>query len=204
LTALNSVSGDDNSSARETSGSPTPPPQSISIQNAIDEAPAAELKRLVQRLLADVPQARPLIESTLLRPLGNGESSSNGLKRKATEECKNCKQFYQIEDNQKGVCRYHPCKFLMIVTIYRLRDGDICLPSLFALPAEPEVDLESTTWEDHDPNVFGEPEDLTDDPTYEDGFIMSCCDKRPSEAGCVISRHKPNIDSQRPAQRVRR
>jgi hypothetical protein len=155
----------------------------------------------VQRLLSNVPEARALIEATLLRPLNNGESS--GLKRKATEECKNCKQFYQIEDNKKGVCRYHPCKFLNIAK-YKLRAGEICLPFFFALAAEPEVDDESDTWDDHDPRCHGEPEDLTDDPTYQDGYIMPCCDKRPYEDGCVISRHKPNVDLQGLAKRVRR
>jgi hypothetical protein len=77
----------------------------------------------MQRVLAEVPEARTLIEAVLLRPLGNGgggsgeSNSSTGLKRKATEECKNCKQFYQIEDNEKGVCKYHPCKFLMVAVV---------------------------------------------------------------------------------------
>jgi hypothetical protein len=94
--------------ARETSGSPTPPPQSITVQDAIEEAPATELKRLMQRVVADVPEARTLIEAALLRLLGNGSELTSGLKRKATEECKHCHEFYQIEDNKKGVCRYHP------------------------------------------------------------------------------------------------
>jgi hypothetical protein len=67
-----------------------------------------------------------------------------------------------------------------------------------------EVDDSDDFWADHDSNVGGDPEDLMDDPNYEDGFIMSCCDKRPYEPGCVISRHKPSFDSQGPAQRVRR
>jgi hypothetical protein len=74
----------------------------------------------MQRVLAEVPEARTLIEAVLLRPLGNGgggSESTGGLKRKATEECKNCKQFYQIEDNNKGACRYHPCKFLMVAVV---------------------------------------------------------------------------------------
>lgn len=97
----------------ETAGSPSPPPQSVSIQQAIEEAPATELKKLVRRLLADIPQTRPLIDAALLRPLDNSESSrSNGLKRKAIEECKNCHAHYQIEQNTNGVCRYHPYKSL--------------------------------------------------------------------------------------------
>jgi hypothetical protein len=157
----------------------------------------------MQRVLAEVPEARILIEAVLLRPLGNGgggSESTGGLKRKATEECKNCKQFYQIEDNNKGACRYHPCKFLN--GYHRC----LCIPPLapsilltsvllFALLAEPEVDDESATWEDHDPDCHGDPEDLMDDPTYEDGYIMGCCDKRMNASGCVVSRHKPKVDA---------
>jgi len=95
-TGLNVCSGEGNSTARETSGSPTPPPQSITVEDAIEEAPATELKRIMQRVLADVPQAHILVEAALLRPLGNGSESTGGLKRKAREECKNCKQFYQV------------------------------------------------------------------------------------------------------------
>ena len=103
-------SGDYNS-ARETSGSPTPPPQSITVKDAINGAPAAELKSLMQRLSANVPEARAFIEAAVLRPIdNNGESSASGLKRKAAEECKNCKEYYQIDDNTKKRCRYHPCK----------------------------------------------------------------------------------------------
>ena len=194
--------GDDNSTARETSGSPTPPPQPITVQDAIEEAPATELRRLMQRVLADLPEARTLIEAALLRPLadggGGGGESTTGLKRKATEECKNCKKKYQIEDNKKGVCRYHPCKFPMINHRYtppRVPPAFAYLTLFSPYLAEPEVDTDSTTWDDHDPNVFGEPEDLVDDSTYEDGFVVSCCDKRPYQSGCVVSRHKPKVDS---------
>jgi hypothetical protein len=69
----------------------------------------------MQRLSANVPEARVFIEATLLRPLDNNDngesSSSNGLKRKAMQECKNCKEYYQIDDNRKKRRRYHPGEF---------------------------------------------------------------------------------------------
>jgi hypothetical protein len=57
------------------------------------------------------------------------------------------------------------------------------------------VDDESGTWIDHDPDCHGDPLDLRlmSDPVYEDGYMVSCCDRRPYELGCVISRHKPKI-----------
>jgi hypothetical protein len=127
-------------SARGTSGSPTPPPQPINLRNAINEAPAAGLKMLMQRLSANISEARTFIEATLLRPLvdnNSGESSSSstgGLKRKATEECKNCGEFYQIDDNKKRICRYHPGKFLSRASIFEWHGWSSLLsdkPALF-------------------------------------------------------------------------
>ena len=85
---------------------PLPPLQSATIDEAIEDAPAAELKKLVRQLMADIPQVRPLIDAALLRPLGNG------LKRKAHETCVNCHEDYLVEQNPIGICRYHPCKSL--------------------------------------------------------------------------------------------
>lgn len=106
--------GDGDSEDRETSGSPSPPPQSVSIEQAIEEAPVAELRKLVQCLWKDVPQSRPLIDAALLRPLGEssegGGGGGGGLKRKATEVCENCNQVYRVEDNKHGTCVYHPSK----------------------------------------------------------------------------------------------
>ncbi|KAF2717534.1 hypothetical protein K431DRAFT_288492 [Polychaeton citri CBS 116435] len=165
---MSSSEDDVDSVDRETSGSPTPPPQSVSIQQAIEDAPPAELRRIVQNLWAGLPQARTVIDATLRRPLGN----SSSLKRKAFEECKNCHETYDVEENEMGVCRYHPL--------------------------EQEVDDESDVWADHDPDCHGDPSDpsLMEDPTYADGYIMSCCEKAPYQPGCVISRHKPNTNSQ--------
>lgn len=96
---------------RETSGSPTPPPQSASINQAIEDAPLAELKRLVQNLWADLPQSHTLIDAALRRPLGK----SRKLKRKAFETCKNCHETYDVGENEMGMCRYHPCEFMVVV-----------------------------------------------------------------------------------------
>ena len=63
----------------------------------------------MQRLSANVPEARTFIEAALLRPIdNNGESSSSGLKRKAAEECENCKEYYQIDDDTKKVADIIP------------------------------------------------------------------------------------------------
>jgi hypothetical protein len=87
----------------------------------------------MQRLSANVPEARAFIEAALLRPIdNNGESSSSGLKRKAAEECKNCKEYYQIDDNTKKRCRYHPCKLSPV--LFRFFDTSSHLLTLLSRP----------------------------------------------------------------------
>lgn len=62
---------------------------------------------------------------------------------------------------------------------------------------EKEVDYESEIWADHDPECHGDPQlpPIMEDPAYEDGYLMPCCEKRPYSLGCIISRHKPRCAS---------
>ena len=58
------------------------------------------------------------------------------------------------------------------------------------------MDSSSETWcGEHDYRVHGVPEELVDDPTWKDGFMVPCCYKKPYESGCVVSRHKPKVDT---------
>jgi hypothetical protein len=104
--------GDPDSSARETSGSPTPPPQNTTIFDAINTSPCVELKRLLWIIWTRYPSARTTIDNTLRRPM----DSSGTLKRKAFEKCKNCGEAYDVEDNDMGDCRYHPGKGRNIIS----------------------------------------------------------------------------------------
>ena len=60
-----------------------------------------------------------------------------------------------------------------------------------------EVDYESEIWADQDPGCHGDPQlpSIMEDPAYEDGYLMPCCEKRPCSIGCTISRHKPRCAS---------
>lgn len=57
---------------------------------------------------------------------------------------------------------------------------------------EKEVDDNSDTWADHDPDCHGDPydSDLMNDPTFEDGYMWSCCEKYGGEEGCKQTKHK--------------
>lgn len=98
--------GDPDSSGRETSGSPTPPPQSTVIFEAINTSPCVKLKQLLRTVWTAHPPARNTIDNTLRRSM----NSSGTLKRKAFEKCKNCDEAYDVDCNTMGACRYHPGK----------------------------------------------------------------------------------------------
>jgi hypothetical protein len=119
--------GDLDSSARETSGSPTPPPQNTSIFDVINTSPCAEVKRLLRTIWAKHPLARTTIDDTLRRPI----DKSGTLKRKAFEKCKNCGEAYDVEYNDMGDCRYHPGKgrnltsrsLALYLLVFRIKRG---------------------------------------------------------------------------------
>jgi hypothetical protein len=93
-----------------------------------------------------------------------------------------------------GECRYHRCKCLststdILTTAYTPR----------FLQVEQEVDDDSDVWDDHDPARHGDPLDpsLMEDPDYEDGYYMTCCNRRPYQPGCVVSRHKARAEAKK-------
>lgn len=67
------------------------------------------------------------------------------------------------------------------------------------------VDDASDTWCDHDDECHGDPysRDLMEDETFEDGYVMSCCKRRPYEGGCVVSRHQEMAEPAKRARSVR-
>lgn len=63
-----------------------------------------------------------------------------------------------------------------------------------------EVNDSDGFWDDHDPH-HGEPEDLEDEPGYDEGFQWSCCQEPIGAEGCVRSRHLPK-DAHKKKSRV--
>ncbi|KAF7882404.1 uncharacterized protein EAF02_005767 [Botrytis sinoallii] len=77
-------------------------------------------------------------------------------------ECENCGSDFNIEDNKKGDCFFHP--------------------------GERELDenyVEDYHWPDH-----GEPWKSVDDPEYADRFIWSFCEGYSDADACIFTRHK--------------
>ncbi|KAF7946199.1 hypothetical protein EAE96_009202 [Botrytis aclada] len=77
-------------------------------------------------------------------------------------ECENCGFDFDIEDNAKGDCFFHP--------------GERQLDENYR---------EDWLW----PN-YGEPWKSVDDPEYADRFFWTCCEGAADAEGCVDTRHK--------------
>lgn len=90
-------------SDQETEGSPTPPPEQVTVFGAIEDAPGPGLRKLVKNLWDHFADTRPTIDDNLRRPV----DKSPGMMRKALEYCRNCHEYYVVDLNAKGVCRYH-------------------------------------------------------------------------------------------------
>lgn len=59
----------------------------------------------------------------------------------------------------------------------------------------PELDDDSEVWAEFFDKSCGmpPPDSFMEDPDFEEGYRMSCCDRRLNEPGCVVSRHKPSL-----------
>lgn len=59
----------------------------------------------------------------------------------------------------------------------------------------PELDDDSEVWAECFDKSCGmpPPDSFMEDPDFEEGYRMSCCDRRLNEPGCVVSRHKPSL-----------
>lgn len=56
-------------SDQEIEGSPTPPPEEVTVSEAIEDAPGPELRKLVKRLWDRFTNTRSTIDDALRRPI---------------------------------------------------------------------------------------------------------------------------------------
>lgn len=88
---------------------PSPEPIEASLESAIDEAPAIEVRNLLKELVKTQSTTRDVVSQRLLVPIAGSES----LKRKAFEHCILCEKEYRVVDNTEGSCSYHTGKLGM-------------------------------------------------------------------------------------------
>lgn len=88
------------------SGSPTPEPEEISLEDAITNASLARVREVLTEVCLESEHARQIATERLLAPLADQQ----GKKRSLYETCKHCKAEYDVSANEKRDCVYHPGK----------------------------------------------------------------------------------------------
>jgi hypothetical protein len=106
------------------------------------------------------------------------------------ETCLQCGDLYNTLKNYKDACDWHSGTFAVYL---------LCILTLLILaPGELEPDMDSGFWDDHDEEVHGEIEDLTEE--MPDGFEWSCCERSGDEEGCEQGRHESDVNAWKSAR----
>ncbi|MCJ1398751.1 hypothetical protein MMC11_001952 [Xylographa trunciseda] len=117
-----------------------------------------------------------------------GEHTSKGLNDKISKNkpqpprnvrpryfvCKNCEEEFDVLENRKNACRYHPAQ-----VTWRVGFTGIL-----------QVDWDSDTWADHDENCHGPIDTDENKEEYPEGFMWECCEEEGTAGGCMIGWHK--------------
>ena len=108
---------------------------------------------------------------------------TKGVKRLRSKfaTCINCSDEFDVTDNGKYSCTWHPGIYL------RLLLRQICLFELTESTGDREPDYGADIWTDHDEDCHGRISDLEDE--YPQGFIYSCCGRVGDAEGCRIGTH---------------
>lgn len=112
------------------------------------------------------------------------QSNATFAKRKLWETCVQCESEYNVAENTVTSWHYHTGMFF----------SSPCQPFGFGLTdgMSGVMQEDEEFWVDHNPDVYGEIEDLKDE--YPEGFTWSCCEKTgeeaPKDARCQESRHR--------------
>lgn len=96
-------------------------------------------------------------------PNGSTVIQTNGVKRLRSKfaTCTHCSEEFDVADNGKDSCVWHP--------------------------GGREADYRADIWADHDEDCHGRISDLEDD--FPESFIYSCCKRVGTAEGCRIGRH---------------
>ncbi|KAK6001713.1 hypothetical protein QM012_002203 [Aureobasidium pullulans] len=171
------------------------------LNHAINHTTLSRLQSLLRRVCDASPAALALVERELLAPpvlpmptstavidltttvdyetpstIISTTQTETGVKRQRYAMCENCKEEFDVTENDNGSCQYH--------------DGEL------------EVEWDSSTWDDWDENCHGTIDlDLADE--YPDGFVWSCCEETNESEGCTTGPHVVD-ETYRPETKKRR
>ncbi|KAI4722705.1 hypothetical protein E4T48_00990 [Aureobasidium sp. EXF-10727] len=165
------------------------------LNHAIDHTTLSRLQSVLKQVCESLPAAAALVEEHLLAPpptvIDLTDDSENavsappvlipGAKRQRYAMCENCKQEFDVTENEKDSCQYHDDLFSLLPRIPPMPFTQI--------PGELSVDTQSSTWDDWDQRCYGTIDnDLFDE--YPEGFIWECCNESGDAEGCVIHAHE--------------
>jgi hypothetical protein len=106
-------------------------------------------------------------------------------------ECEDCEEQFDLGDNLRGWCVWHPGAPLPFKTLYQsifLQHG------LRSNSGDKEIDEDHETWDDWEEGMRGPMEDTASDSEFAGGYIWTCCQKRGDEDGCKETRHKSSVN----------
>lgn len=102
-------------------------------------------------------------------------------------QCLNCKSEFDVSDNCRGYCTWHPG----ILSSHSLFNRLVLRQNV---PGDKEVDHDSDFWADHYERCHGRYESFRDDPSYSEGITWTCCEKEGADEGCKSTKHKAAVN----------
>ncbi|KEQ97235.1 hypothetical protein AUEXF2481DRAFT_27499 [Aureobasidium subglaciale EXF-2481] len=146
---------------------------SAELDHAIDHTLLSRLQSLLKQVCDASPEARALVEEELLAAESTTvidltddddipTQATNGVKRSRYAICEQCKEEFDITENDDEACQHHT--------------------------GELEVDWDGDFWADHDEEIHGTIDlDLADE--YPQGFMWECCNELGDSEGCETGPH---------------
>jgi hypothetical protein len=113
------------------------------------------------------------------RKRGLSETTAESQKRKLYEICIQCDVEYNVLENNKESCIWHPGTPMLCYIFFS--------ESMLTCAGNREADYESGFWDDHD-EEHGVISELGDE--YPEGFVWDCCKQVGTHEGCQIGRHR--------------
>ncbi len=108
------------------------------------------------------------------------QATTEPRKRRLFETCIQCNEEYNVLQNDKESCTWHPGTALLcfIITVLKLAGSR-------------EPDYESEVWDDWDEDCHGRILDQEDE--FPEGFIWRCCEENGIHEGCELGRHRRQV-----------
>ncbi|KAJ5147252.1 hypothetical protein N7526_000604 [Penicillium atrosanguineum] len=164
----------------------------LNLDHEIKTASEERLRALLLSICNEIPEAHKkavkelFVDSSIVK---NVPGQIAGTKRPVSryERCGNCKEEFDVTENSKTSCRYHPGGFSTYLFICGLFSMDqVHSTDIFSGYAFPDEEL----FADHD-----EPLEILDSDdyrkSYPENFIFDCCDGNlMDDIGCEVDWHR--------------